>query len=303
MFINGVWVNAEPTFLFSYNVTSLTDSMRKALNRERVNVGRSVYADRVRQILIHSDATDVLRHLKSSYARKDEGELPEELHWIDVAHKALNELAKSQKVVVLSHTEIKSRPELVEDIKQDGYRIDLVDDRGKQRADDQARQGNAPFHTVATWIQSNHDSFKYRFVDEHQLTQNEINVWQMRGQILGLIGAKRSKIPRILVSETMRATEDETNGVWDRNRQAIIVRRTQLRSIQAFAGTLLHEFGHADTGAVDCTRRFENVLTEYLGAPQVRLSQPLPQASQRPAAGHQPNSSISPENPCSHRRD
>jgi hypothetical protein len=63
----------------------------------------------------------------------------------------------------------------------------------------------------------------------------------------------------------MRATEDETDGVWDRDLRAIIVRRTQLRSIEAFAGTLLHEFGHGDTGAVDCTRRFENVLTEYLG--------------------------------------
>jgi|GEM_PF-1602770 len=251
--------------MFSYNVTSLTDSMRKALNRERENVGRSVYADRVRQILKHSDATDVLRHLKSSYARKDEGELPEELRWHDVAHKALNELAKSQKVVVLSHTEIKSRPELVEDLKQDGYRIDLVDDRGKQRADDQARQGNAPFHTLPTWIQSVNDSFEYRFVDEDQLTQDEISVWRRRDQILGLVGANRNEALRILVSETMRTSQDDTDGAWDRNLRAIVVKRTQLRSLQAFAGTLLHEVGHAITGTVDCTRSFENVLTEYLG--------------------------------------
>jgi hypothetical protein len=36
VFINGVLVNAEPSFLFSYNITSLTESMRKALNRERL---------------------------------------------------------------------------------------------------------------------------------------------------------------------------------------------------------------------------------------------------------------------------
>lgn len=107
VFINGVWVNSEPTFLFSYNVTTLTDSMRKALNRERVNVGRAVYSERVRQILKCSEATDVLRHLASKYAHKDEGNLPEELGWIDIAHKALNELATMQKVVAVSQTEIK----------------------------------------------------------------------------------------------------------------------------------------------------------------------------------------------------
>jgi hypothetical protein len=271
VFINGVWVNAEPTFLFSYNVTTLTDSMRKALNRERVNVGRSVYADRVRQILKCSDATDVLRHLASTYACKDEGDLPEELGWIDVAHKALNELAKLQKVVAVSQMEIKSRPELVEDIKRDGNHIVLLSDREKQRADEQVRKGEAPFHTLGTWIQSRNDSFQYRFVEEHLFTQNEMNVWRQREQILGLLGVKRWEPPRILVSETMRASEYETKGVWDRNLRAIIVKRSELRSIQSFAGTLLHEFGHANTGTFDCTRSFENVLTEYLGCVSARV--------------------------------
>jgi hypothetical protein len=270
VFINGVWVNAEPTFLFSYNVTSLTGSMRKALNRERVNVGRSVYADRVRQILRCSAAPDVLGRLASTYARKDEGELPEELGWIDVQQKALNELAKSQKVVVVSQTEIKSHPELVEDIKRDGHQIVLVGDRERQRAGDQARRGNAPFHTLGTWIQSINDSFQYRFVDEDQLTQSEINVWQQREQILGLVGANRSETPRILVSETTRESTDGTDGAWDRNLRAIVVKRTQLRSLQTFAGTLLHEFGHAVTSTVDCTRSFENVLTQYLGRVSAR---------------------------------
>ena len=213
VFINGVWVNAEPTFLFSYNVTSLTNSMQKALNRERVDVGRSVYAERIRQILKCSSAADVLRQLASAYTRRDEGDVPEELHWLDVAHKALNELAKSQKVVAISQREIKSRPELVEDIKRDGHEIVLLSDREKQRADDQARQGKAPFHTVGTWIQSTNDSFQYRFVDEKQLTQDEINVWQASDQILGLVSANRSKTPRILVSGDHACIRG-----WDRRR-------------------------------------------------------------------------------------
>ena len=265
VFINGVWVNAEPTFLFSYNVTSLTVSMRKALNRERVNVGRSVYADRIRQILKSSDAPPVLEPLASAYARRDEGGLPEELAWIDIAHKALNELAKKQNVVVISQTEIKARPELVEDIKRDGRKIVLVTDREKERADQQAEQGTAPFQTLRTWIQTVNDSFQYQFVEENEFTENERVVWQRRYQILGLVGLGQRDIPRILVSQTMRATEDGTNGVWDSNLKAVIVKRTQLRLLSTFAGTLLHECAHAVSGATDCTRFFENVLTDYLG--------------------------------------
>lgn len=265
VFINGVWVNAEPTFLFSYNITSLTDSMRKALNRERVNVGRSVYADRLRQILKSSNAAVVLQPLAASYARKDEGDLPEELSWIDVAHKALNELAQTQRVVVISQEEIKARPELIEDIKRDGRQIVLLTDREKQRADQQAEQGEAPFQTLRTWVQAYNDSFQYNFVEESQFTAGEMEVWQQRDKIIELLGLRISVIHRILVSETMCTTEDGTNGAWDNKLNAIIVKRTQLRSLESFAGILLHELAHAVTGTLDCTRSFENVLTEYLG--------------------------------------
>ena len=39
VYISGVLAATEPNFLFSYNITSLTDAMRKRLNRERLNVG------------------------------------------------------------------------------------------------------------------------------------------------------------------------------------------------------------------------------------------------------------------------
>jgi hypothetical protein len=43
VYILGVFASEEPNFLFSYNITSLTDSMKKKLNRERLNVGRTTY--------------------------------------------------------------------------------------------------------------------------------------------------------------------------------------------------------------------------------------------------------------------
>jgi hypothetical protein len=63
----------------------------------------------------------------------------------------------------------------------------------------------------------------------------------------------------------MRTSEDDTKGAWDSNLKAVIVKRTQLRLLSTFAGTLLHECAHTVSGAADCTRSFENVLTDYLG--------------------------------------
>jgi len=43
IYVNGLCVAEEDNFLFSYNITSLTTVLRKALNRECSNVGRSAY--------------------------------------------------------------------------------------------------------------------------------------------------------------------------------------------------------------------------------------------------------------------
>jgi hypothetical protein len=45
----------------------------------------------------------------------------------------------------------------------------------------------------------------------------------------------------------------------------IVIRRDQLRTLGAFAGTLLHELAHARSGHDDVTREFENELATLLG--------------------------------------
>ena len=51
IYINGVKVAEEPNFLFSYNITSLNAAIKKSLNRERTNVGRTAYTGRIKEIL------------------------------------------------------------------------------------------------------------------------------------------------------------------------------------------------------------------------------------------------------------
>ena len=53
IYVNGVKVAEEENFLFSYNITSLNRAIKRALNRERTNVGRSAYTDRERRGFNH----------------------------------------------------------------------------------------------------------------------------------------------------------------------------------------------------------------------------------------------------------
>lgn len=49
IYINGVKVAEEENFLFSYNITVINASIKKALNRERTNVGRTAYTDSIKK--------------------------------------------------------------------------------------------------------------------------------------------------------------------------------------------------------------------------------------------------------------
>lgn len=54
-------------------------------------------------------------------------------------------------------------------------------------------------------------------------------------------------------------------GLWQRDSGTILVARSQLKSLDFLAGTLLHERAHASSGRPDVDRGFESELTEYIG--------------------------------------
>jgi len=101
--------------------------------------------------------------------------------------------------------------------------------------------------------------------DLHKLTLEGRRIYDFTPNILGLVSLSPKRVPQIRISETMRVTIDNTGGVWNPSIPAIVIKRSKLSSLTDYAATLLHEVGHATTGAADVTREFENVLTDYLG--------------------------------------
>lgn len=263
VYIMGVLANEEPNFLFSYDITSLTPAMRKRLNRERLNVGRSTYTDRVKSILKAAVQVEVHDMLAAQVEKRTSGEQCEEMQWIEIAQLALNYLSERRKVVYVTEAELQESPELIDSARRDGIEVVLVSDAQRQKLTDQMEDDGPMVRTLDIYVGEYNASFEYAFVEPSTLTALERHVFDLTARLFELIGLRGAKCPSVRISETMRATIDNTLGVWDG--EQIIIKRSELASSARFAGTLLHEAGHATSGKADVTREFEGVLTAYLG--------------------------------------
>ncbi|MBW2309382.1 MAG: ATP-binding protein [Deltaproteobacteria bacterium] len=266
IYVNGVMVAQEENFLFSYNITSLTKAIRSALNRERSNVGRTAYSDRVKSILLSCEREAVARAIVEDLKGYQEGTQHDELKWKDVAVHACRLLNARADVVFSTPMELATAPDLVDKARADGYEIipvpqTLQDDiRGLQ--DPLGR----PVRDLQEFQREWNESFQFRFVHERNMTAQERAVFRMTDDILALAGGLPAGINEVKISETMRldtATYREAAGICEADR--IIIKRDQLQSLQSYAGTLLHEAVHARSGAPDVSRMFEEWLTNMLG--------------------------------------
>jgi hypothetical protein len=141
----------------------------------------------------------------------------------------------------------------------------VITEQQKEKLVAQALAGGPQVRTLETYVQEYNASFEYKFVDYAELTSEERRIYDLTPRILALVGISGARLPQLRISQTMRVTTDDTEGVWDPALQAVVIKRGKLASLLGYAATLLHEAGHATTGTADETREFEAVLTGYLG--------------------------------------
>lgn len=123
VYINGVKVAEEENFLFSYNITLITKEIKKALNRERTNVGRVAYAERIKSILIECEDAEVAKYLIEDLKKYNSGEIHDELKWINVQERAVQILNAKEKVLFLTTDEMLTEAMMVDEAKNRGYEI------------------------------------------------------------------------------------------------------------------------------------------------------------------------------------
>jgi hypothetical protein len=265
IYVNGVRVAEEENFLFSYNITSLTAPIKKALNRERTNVGRTAYSERVKSILLSCTGKSIAQVLVDDLKDFETGKLHDELKLSDVSVHAAK-ILNSTKVVFVTASELMEDGNYVDEAKKAGYQIVTVPENVRDKISGQTDLSGNPMQDLSQFKKVWNESFKFKFVSPNKLTSAERAVYETTPKIMALIGGQPRNVKAIKISETMRMetyTFVEAVGLWDSPN--IIIKRTQLKSLERYAATLLHEIAHALSGAPDISSEFERSLTELLG--------------------------------------
>jgi hypothetical protein len=268
IYVKGLLVAEEPNFLFSYNITKLSAPLRRALNRERSNVGRSAYSDRVKAVLTACRSTAVAGPLAEDLNGFAAGRLHDELAWRDVALHACRVLQTNEKVLFVTPWQMATDNAQMRYALDDGYRIVVVPDDIARSLGGLTDLDGKPLVDLGRYRDEWNDSFSFTFVDPAAMTPAEQAVYARTRDIAALAGVNHTgRSPLVLVSETMRLSDagDPVLGVWDSAENRIVIRRDQLKGLASFAGTLLHEIGHMVSSTVDGTLDFESELSRLLG--------------------------------------
>ena len=268
VYVKGLFVAEEPNFLFSYNITKLSAPLRRALNRERSNVGRSAYSDRVKAILTACTSTEVADPLAEGLNAYTTGRLYDELAWRDVALHACRVLQTNEKVVFVTPWQMAAATAQMQYAQDDGYRIVVVPEDIARSLGGLTDLNGRPLRDLDGYRDEWNASFSFTFVDPDAMTAAERAIFACTQEISTLVGADlaRRRIA-VMISETMRLndTGDPVLGIWEGAERRIVIRRDQLATITHYAGTLLHEIGHMTTGTIDGTLAFETELSRLLG--------------------------------------
>ncbi len=268
IYVNGVRVAEEENFLFSYNITSLTSSIRKAMNRERTNVGRSAYSDRVKSMLLACRTTEIAGPLVNDLRNYQLGTLHDELGWIDVQEHAVKTLSALTRVAFFTPGELMRAGDIVDEARMAGIEIVTIPESLGDRIRGQVDISGKPIRDLSQFSTELTESFEFKFVEEKDLTAAEKRIFGMTETVFDLIGGKPHLVKQVSISESMRRDPEsyaEVEGLWDMPEGRIIVRRDTLESLERYSGVLLHEAGHVTSGAPDCSRAFELELTRFIG--------------------------------------
>ncbi len=268
IYVAGLLVAEEDNFAFSYDITSLTDAMKKALNRERTNVGRIAYSDRIKAMLLQAKSQEVARTLADQLRQLELGTASDEVAWKDVAVHACRILNASGSHVFVTASQLETSASIVAHARSDGHNVIVIPDTIYAELGRASDINGAPIRDLGVYEEQWNHSFKFEWIPIEKLTAKERVVLDQMNRLVALVGGLPRHVNDIRISRTMRMdfnTGDDALGLWDPETSSIVIRRDQLGSLTTFAATLLHEVAHARSGSSDISSEFEDQLTDFLG--------------------------------------
>lgn len=263
IYINGIKVAEESQYKYSYNVTSLTTSMRKALNRERNNVGRSVYGERIAKILCQITDKDQTM-ISDIFLDLSKNPKPDDLNYKDVQIHIIK-LSNSDKVLFVTSKDLIMNKSDVDLALNDGIKEVIVsEDIMKTIFNMKDTKGEY----IKTIQQFNKTKLcqKYTIVPLTDLKDKELKILNTHVELKNLI-YPTDKYSRKYILEIASDLFSKAGclGLCTDEKNQILIDRTMLTSLDNFSGVFLHELTHFYTGFKDIDRNFEFELTKHLG--------------------------------------
>ncbi|MCL1944470.1 MAG: ATP-binding protein [Firmicutes bacterium] len=255
IYVNGIKIADEENFLFSYNITNINTALKRALNRERSNVGKVAYSNTIKQILLECKSQDVLSKLIKDLSNFVKGTQKDESKWIDVAEYATRVLNKTGKHVFVSALNPLDTNQM-EIARNTGREVITLPDNLLQKARDN-------IYTFQNAKKEYSDSFVLEFIDYDQLTKEEQMVFDISKNIREFfIERNFKKLPEIKIVKKLSLLV-MARGLWDG--RLIYVQRNVLLDKLDFVTVVSHEYAHSLKNNHDNTREFENDLGDILG--------------------------------------
>ena len=209
-------------------ITSMTSAMRKSLNRERTNVGRTAYTDRIKSILLASKDPIVAKHLVGDLEKFEQGTQHDELNWDAISVHACK-ILNSENVVFVTPSTLHNQNDLIDKAKRDGCELVVIPETINEKIKSMTDfQGNA-IRDLSQYEVEYSKSFKFEFVSIKELTDSERDVFGRKDEILELVGGKPKQVNEIKISETMRLDSSGSNavGLWEPSEKRIIIKRKE----------------------------------------------------------------------------
>ena len=267
IFINGIKVAEEENFLFSYNITAVNKTLRKALNRERANMGRTAYSERIKAILLSAEDDYVLEYLTDNLEEMSSGHQCDEMKWIEVQKHAVKHLNAREDTVFVTPEDFRNSSGAILDIvRSSGKTPVFVTETVMRKIEDDVDVEGNQISTISSVVRNFNESFQYDFVEYCDLTNAERAVFNITEQILNEINSDID-ICQIFISNCLQPDfpEESYGGIWEPFEERIVIHRKMLSDKSTYAGVLIHELTHADTGFCDVSRAFETALTKWIG--------------------------------------
>lgn len=261
IYINGVKVAEEPEFLFSYNITSLTKTLKKSLNRERSNVGRLAYSDRVKGILKECKSIEVIRVLSDALKSMKNHSKNSELSWTDIILFASVQLSKScEDVLFLSSDDLKTDKDFMSKMRS-GITTVVIPSNLLSKIEDLG------LLTKNVYMSQAKNNLDVIFTDKNELEDKEKEVYRKTKRILSLVGGALENVKGV------RIVEQIYNKGWRQGRnityyvsaqEELFILRSELESIQKYSIALVSAYvkciGDLDESSPEFTMNLQAML-------------------------------------------